>query len=89
MSRAQGPESLLGAPWLANRLALRLSEAAQVLGISERTLRTLTPELPHVRRGGVLLYPVDALRDWLNQQAKAEKASAEAIADEIIESMAK
>ena len=39
---------------LANRLALRPKEAADVLGVSERTLRQMLPELPVVRRGGVV-----------------------------------
>ncbi len=44
---------------LSNRLALRPAEAAQALGIGERTLRQILPELPHVRVGGVVLLPVD------------------------------
>ena len=51
-------------PRLSERLALRPREAAQALGISERKLRELLPELPHVRRGGVLMFPVDSLRGW-------------------------
>lgn len=72
---------------LNDRLALRAPEAADALGISVRTLRNLTPELPHIRRGGVVLYPVDALRDWLHTEARAEKSRAAAIVDEILESM--
>lgn len=60
-------------------LALRPREAAQALGISPRTLWALTtPRGPipcvrigHGRRRSVL-YPVDALRRWLSQQAGSE-----------------
>jgi excisionase family DNA binding protein len=57
---------------LSERLALRPAEAARALGISERTLRTLLPELPHVRAGGVVLLPVEALRRWLDEQARRQ-----------------
>lgn len=48
-------------------LSYRPKDAARALGLSERTLWTLTQrgELPHVRVGGCVLYPVDALRDHL------------------------
>lgn len=62
---------------LVPRLSLRPKEAAAALGISERRLRQLLPELPHVRRRGVLLFPVDALRAWLEKQsAPPSEASA-------------
>jgi len=50
-------------------LALRCREAAQALGISERLLWEWTNRgsIPHVRLGKAILYPVDALRDWLRQ----------------------
>jgi excisionase family DNA binding protein len=64
---------------LSSRLALRQDEAASVLGISVRTLRNLQPEIPHIRRGGVILIPVAGLEAWLAQQATtATIASADA-----------
>ncbi len=45
------------------RLALRPKEAAEALGIGERTLRQILPELPHVRIGGAVLLPGDGLRE--------------------------
>ena len=69
---------------LQNRLALRQDEAAEVLGISVRTLRNLTPYLPTVRMGGVLLYPVEGVREWLRTEAINQEAQADAIADEIM-----
>jgi len=74
---------------LASRLALRPKEAAQVLGISERTFRNLLPELPHVRKGGVLLIPVDLLREWLREQARIEGNRVDAIVREMLEALDK
>jgi excisionase family DNA binding protein len=63
---------------LANRLALRPLEAAVALGVSERTLRSLLPRLPHVRIGGAVLIPLDPLRRWLEEQARETSARADA-----------
>ena len=54
------------------RLSLRPREAAEAIGISVRTLWTLTQkgEIPHTRLGRSVLYPVEALRRWL--QARSE-----------------
>jgi excisionase family DNA binding protein len=69
---------------LADRLALRPEEAARALGVSERTLRRLAPRLPRIRDGGTVLYPVEALRRWLDEQARAEGAREARIAHEIV-----
>lgn len=52
-------------------LALRPREAARALGISERTLWTLTKagSIRCVRLQRAVLYPVDSLREWLAQQS--------------------
>ena len=62
---------------LATRLALRLREAARALSVSERTLWEWTQhgDVPHVRRGKTVLYPVDALRRWLDEQARMKTAA--------------
>lgn len=54
------------------RLALRPREAAAALGISERLLWGLTArgEVPCVRLGRAVVYPVAQLRDWLAAQAE-------------------
>jgi len=54
------------------RLGLRPREAAKALGIGERLLFDLTKRgaIPFVRLGDkAIVYPVDALRDWLAKQA--------------------
>jgi len=56
-------------------LAMRARETAAALSISERTLWELTNrnEVPHIRLGKIILYPVDALREWLKTEvAKTE-----------------
>ena len=54
------------------RLALRPRDAAAALGISERALWSLMKagEIPHVRAGRSVLYPVDSLRKWLADRAE-------------------
>lgn len=47
------------------RLALRPREAAESLGVCERTLRDL-PDVPRLKlNGGTVLYPVRELERWL------------------------
>ena len=52
-------------------LAMRPREASKSLGISERTLWEWTDRgvVPHIRLGKAILYPVDALREWLQKGA--------------------
>jgi len=58
-------------------LAMRPREAAKALGISERLLWDWTDrgEVPHVRIGKAILYPVDVLRRWLDEQATGKGVS--------------
>lgn len=64
----------------APRLALRPREAARALGISERTLWSLTQDartgIPHMRVGRCVVYPVDGLQKWLAEQAGGAEQSA-------------
>ena len=55
------------------RLALRPKQAAKALGIGERLLwsKTNAGEIPHLRIGRAVVYPVDLLNAWLAEQAKA------------------
>ena len=87
---ARGPDSPqpLVAPVLdlSARLALRPVEAADALGISERKLRDMLPELPHVRHRGVLMIPVRPLERWLEEESKKETRRMEKLTDEIADS---
>jgi len=60
-------------------LSMRPREAALALGISERLLWDWTRRglVPHVRIGGVVVYPTDALRDWLRKQTEADEKKSE------------
>jgi hypothetical protein len=51
------------------RLALRPREAAESLGLCERTLREL-PDAPRIKLSGVVLYPVAALEQWLSDRIR-------------------
>jgi len=66
------------------RLALRPKEAAAALGVSERTLRSLLPRIPHLRFKGTVLIPTKALERWLEDKALAEVSQAGEIADEML-----
>ena len=72
---------------LGDRLALRPREAAEALGISERSLRQLLPELPHLRLGGCVVLPVDSLRAWLIAQAETQQRRTDAAVDEVLLSL--
>ena len=72
---------------MADRLALRVPEAARALGISERQVRQLLPEIPHTRLGGCVVLPVEALREWLLKQAQAGKRRVDAAVDEVLASL--
>jgi len=50
-------------------LAVDSARAAELLGISERLLwtKTNTGEIPHVRIGRAVRYPVHELRRWLSE----------------------
>ncbi len=84
---SNGRDALERHPQLSERLALRPKEAAEALGISERTLRQLLPELPTVRRGNIILVPVAGLREWLRAESEAEKDRTEKVVTEILEAV--
>jgi len=59
-----------------NLMLLTPGEAAKSLSISTRKLWSLTAnrQIPHVRIGRSVRYPVDDLRKWIDQQ-KTEQSS--------------
>ena len=65
--------------FLADRLALRPAEAARALGISERKLRQILPQVPHLQAGVAILIPVDSLKEWLQEQAHADEGRVAAV----------
>ncbi len=54
------------------KLLLTRFEAAQALGICERTLDTYTKDgtIPFLRIGSRVLYSVQALEEWISKQSK-------------------
>ena len=57
---------------LAERLALTVAETATALGVSERHLRDLLPEIPHAYLGNRIVIPVEQVQKWLAEQTKIE-----------------
>jgi excisionase family DNA binding protein len=72
---------------LSDRLALSVVEVARCLGVSERTVRSMLPELPHLRMRGRVVVPVDPLRQWLRDQAEAGRGQVDTAVEEILESI--
>ena len=72
---------------LSTRLALRPAEVAKALGVSERTVRQILPELPHLRIGTAVVVPVDSLRTWLQERARVEPQRVDSAVDEIMGSL--
>jgi predicted site-specific integrase-resolvase len=53
------------------RVALRKHEARLAIGVSAGTLEAWTKAgfIPHIRRGAIVLYPVDKLKKFLAEEA--------------------
>ncbi len=51
-------------------LAVRQAKAAELLSVSDKTLSTWTKHglVPHIRIDGTILYPVEALKQWLHDR---------------------
>jgi excisionase family DNA binding protein len=69
---------------LADRLALRPAEVARALGVSERSVRQILPELPHTRIGTAVVVPIDDLKQWLRDRAKQERSAVDQAVDEVL-----
>lgn len=64
-------ESESSTPAASPKLTLNCSEAAVMLGVSERHLWTQTKarRIPHVKIGKRVVYPVKELTAWLEDRA--------------------
>ena len=72
---------------LSNRLALRPAEVAEALGLSERTIRQLLPELPVVRIGTAVVVPTDLLKEWLRERAQQEKGAVDRAVEDVLDGL--
>jgi hypothetical protein len=64
-----------------------MEEAAEALGIAEGTIRNYLPQIPHFRLGRTLLFPVDGLRKWANDQASIQGDRADKVVEEVLSSV--
>ena len=57
---------------MPERLAVGLAEAAEMLGVGRSTLHRMVRagEIPHVRIGRRIIFPMAALNAWLDEQAR-------------------
>jgi hypothetical protein len=64
-------------------LAMRPHAAALALGISERLLEEWRRKglVPYIKVGGVILFPLDSLRDWLRKQAEGDEKKPKKVPD--------
>ncbi len=69
---------------LHGRMALRPREVAHVLGISERLVRQILPELPHTRIGSAVVVPKDMLGEWLRKRAHNEGNRVKILVNEVV-----
>jgi excisionase family DNA binding protein len=70
---------------LPDRLALTIPEAATAVGVSERLIRDLLPEIPHCRLGNRVVIPVSLLVEWLRKRAEKEQNVVGKAVNEILE----
>lgn len=61
---------------MPEKLALNVTEAAQVLGVSRQTMYTLIhrADFPSFQMGGRRLISTEGLREWVREQAKGVSA---------------
>jgi excisionase family DNA binding protein len=74
-------------PVLSERVSLGVREAAAALGVSEGLVRKCLPELPHIHLGERVLIPVDELKRWLRERARAEQDASRRASKHILEAV--
>ena len=67
MPRRRRPES---EPRHMEPIAVKAKKLAEMLDCSVRKIRQMTPDLPHYRHGGVVLFPVEEVRRVLTERAR-------------------
>lgn len=69
-------DSTMIAAGLQGRLALKPKEAAPLIGVGNNMIYQLChrADFPAIKVGAGIIIPVDALRQWLNNQAVREVA---------------
>ena len=72
---------------LDERLALSVKEAADAIGVSERHLRSMLPEIPHVYLHSRVVIPVDLLREWLGIRACSVELTLGEVADGVVDAL--
>ncbi len=70
---------------ISERLALSVPEAAASLGVSERLIRSVLPDIPHCRLGNRVVIPVPLLVEWLRKQAQVEQIVVGKAVNDILE----
>lgn len=70
-------DSTMIAAGLQGRLALKPREAAPLIGVGNNMIYQLChrADFPAIKVGAGIIIPVDALRQWLNNQAVREVAA--------------
>ena len=69
---------------LSGRLALTVPEAAAAVGVSERHLRAMLAEIPHLRLGNRVVIPVEPFRDWLRERAQSEANAVDRAVEDVL-----
>ena len=72
---------------LSERAALTIPEAARSLGVSERHLRTVLPEIPHFHLGGRVLIPQGQLVEWMRSEVDRERNHTDEIVRKVVEAV--
>ena len=70
---------------LSTRLALTVNEAAAALGVSERHLRSMLPDIPHVRLGERVLIPTKPFEEWLRKRTEQQANAIDQAVSEVLE----
>ena len=66
------------------RLALTVAEAATAVGVSERHMRALLPEIPHLRLGNRVVIPIEPFRNWLRERALSEAKTVDRAVEDVL-----